>query len=456
MHEPCLEKYVHGVPHSTHHPVTLVNFCFSLYDPFHEGNTSQKREYLRRTRFIKELDGSINRETAEQMNRRVSKNLYFLNEMSPKHHLQFMRSILACHNIMKNNEFDQNLKKRFGDMFSFTFDPLGRRLVIPTNSPQQLSSFKKNAQVQRNIKVDDIIPSSFFFTNVTPEFMSSFNLEDCFGSHSVLKDDSPINLSKEDLSSLLPDNNVDGNILDLLLLVFGAVASRNGINVCILPSHFLASLCWDSSQETLIPNSLEKYHCLFALSRRTDHWCLTGFDRRSKKIFYLDPLGSDYRQTENAAQHITIMTLIVMERVIGANKVESLEDHQWSVVTITEFSGIFGFDLPLQYLSKDCGIFCVLYAFYLMFHKQFDFCQNDMTTIRFKLLKIIKECAVSPIVLEYIKDITCDSWALLAKERLRGSNIGMLPKEMLVKFFEEACENKYDISCQKKMFVNIG
>ena len=145
------------------------------------------------------------------------------------------------------------------------------------------------------------------------------------------------------------------------------------------------------------------------------------------------------------------MTLIVMERVIGANEVESLEDHQWSVVTTTEFSGIFGFDLPLQYLSKDCGIFCVLYAFYLMFHKQFDFCQNDMTTIRFKLLKIIKECAVSPIVLEYIKDITCDSWALLAKERLRGSNIGMLPKEMLVKFFEEACENKYDISCLKNV-----
>ena len=269
---------------------------------------------------------------------------------------------------------------------SLAFDPLGRRLVIPLTPPltplQMPISFKKHVHARRTVKIDDIVPSNSFLTNVTSKYINSFDFKNCFESHTIFSDESPLNLSEEDILTLLPDNNVDGNILDLLLLVFGTVTSKNGIDVCILPSHFLATLSWDASQESLLPNSLEDYHCLFALSGRTDHWCLTGFDRRLKKIFYLDPLGMDYRQSENAAEHINVMALIVMERVIRANEGESLADHQWSVVTTTDFLSVFDFNLPLQFLSKDCGIFCLLYAFYLMFHKSFDFTQNDMVSIR--------------------------------------------------------------------------
>ena len=243
-------------------------------------------------------------------------------------------------------------------------------------------------------------------------------------------------------------------LLLVVVVIFGTVASQKRINVGILPLHFLANLCWDPTQENLIPDRIEHYHCLFALSSRTDHRCLTGFDRRSKTIFYLDPLGKDYRETQNASQHINIMEKVVMEHVIGATKGTNLSDHQWSVVTATDFSHIFNFEIPLQLLSKDCRIFCLLYAFYLMFHKTFDFSQNDMVFIRFRLLTIIKDCAVSPVVLDYINNTTCNFWLLLSKARLKGINIGMLPNEMLVNIFEEVCKNKYEVSLLKKVCEN--
>ena len=39
------------------HPITMVQQKYSLYDRFHEKNTSQRKEFLRRTGCVVELDG---------------------------------------------------------------------------------------------------------------------------------------------------------------------------------------------------------------------------------------------------------------------------------------------------------------------------------------------------------------------------------------------------------------
>ena len=49
------------------HPITLTTQRLSLYDNFHQSNTKQKKEFLRRTGQVKELAG-VNSETAEQTN----------------------------------------------------------------------------------------------------------------------------------------------------------------------------------------------------------------------------------------------------------------------------------------------------------------------------------------------------------------------------------------------------
>ena len=59
---------------TTIHPLTLVQQRLSLYDKFHQTNTKQKKEILRRTEFVKELDGVVT-ETAEQLNNFLSKSI---------------------------------------------------------------------------------------------------------------------------------------------------------------------------------------------------------------------------------------------------------------------------------------------------------------------------------------------------------------------------------------------
>ena len=83
------------------HPLTLVSVCYALYDKFHQDNTKQPKEVLRRTDLVEELSG-VNTETAEQVNAFLSKALNFLVCCTPLHHIQMIKFILAERNFRKN------------------------------------------------------------------------------------------------------------------------------------------------------------------------------------------------------------------------------------------------------------------------------------------------------------------------------------------------------------------
>ena len=99
------------------HPVTLTTQRLSLYDPFHEGNTKQRKEYLRRTGQIRELAG-LNTETAEQINSFMKNSISFVDCMSPIHHVLVVKAMLSQRNSEINKK---NLGKR-----EPVFDTLGR------------------------------------------------------------------------------------------------------------------------------------------------------------------------------------------------------------------------------------------------------------------------------------------------------------------------------------------
>ena len=107
---PCVASNLEGMKKV--HPLTFVQQRYSLYDRFHEKNTSQRKEVLRSTKWVTELD-AINTATAEQLNRSMSKDIYFLSTMTPLHHLQMMRSLQGNHNVLKNEQFRGKLLKEF-------------------------------------------------------------------------------------------------------------------------------------------------------------------------------------------------------------------------------------------------------------------------------------------------------------------------------------------------------
>ncbi|XP_034055086.1 uncharacterized protein LOC117534921 isoform X2 [Gymnodraco acuticeps] len=84
------------------HPITGSAEHYALYDRFHEDNTKDARDALRRLSLVPQLAGKLNNQVAEQLYARMKKNNYFLNMALPTTHLFLMRNIIHHHNVHKN------------------------------------------------------------------------------------------------------------------------------------------------------------------------------------------------------------------------------------------------------------------------------------------------------------------------------------------------------------------
>lgn len=93
-------KKVHA--DSNAHPSTGSAEHYALYDTFHEGNTREAKDCLRKIALVPELHGWVNSQVAEQLFSKMRRNNYFLNMMSPGSHIFLMRSIIHHHNTMLN------------------------------------------------------------------------------------------------------------------------------------------------------------------------------------------------------------------------------------------------------------------------------------------------------------------------------------------------------------------
>ncbi|XP_067249231.1 HMG domain-containing protein 3-like [Chanodichthys erythropterus] len=88
------------------HPVTGSSDHYALYDKFHESNSKDVRDSLRKIQLVPELAGSVN-----TLFSGMRKNNYFLNMMSPTTHMFFVRNILHIQNEEKKQiNADKNPK----------------------------------------------------------------------------------------------------------------------------------------------------------------------------------------------------------------------------------------------------------------------------------------------------------------------------------------------------------
>ncbi|XP_067285677.1 uncharacterized protein [Pseudorasbora parva] len=93
------------------HPVTGSAEHYALYDVFHENNTKDARDALRKIQIVPELAGWVNSQCAEQLFSDMRKNNYFLNTLTPSGHIFLMRNILQHYNTKRNKKTEDDIRK---------------------------------------------------------------------------------------------------------------------------------------------------------------------------------------------------------------------------------------------------------------------------------------------------------------------------------------------------------
>ena len=93
------------------HPITGSSQHFCLSDVFHQGNSKDERDVLRRVELVPEMAGRINSQCAEQLFSGMKKNNYFLNVTTPSTHIFLQRNILHHYNVARNNSLTRLNRK---------------------------------------------------------------------------------------------------------------------------------------------------------------------------------------------------------------------------------------------------------------------------------------------------------------------------------------------------------
>ncbi|XP_067245140.1 uncharacterized protein [Chanodichthys erythropterus] len=126
------------IPDPEGHPVTGSAEHYALYDRFHEDNTKDPRDVLRKLRTVPQLAGKVNSQVAEQLFSRMKKNNYFLNMALPSTHLFLMRNIIHHHNTYRNEQRLGNIKKAFGN--DVTMNRHSQAVLVNPVSPEKVST----------------------------------------------------------------------------------------------------------------------------------------------------------------------------------------------------------------------------------------------------------------------------------------------------------------------------
>lgn len=127
------------------HPVTGTNERYSMYDRFHEKNSNNPDDVLRRLAICPQLHANINSESHEQLHSVMNKDNYFLNMMNPATHVFMKRLLVHLRNEKKNKEEirrQQQALQKHGLLGRMSVHFLGRiTLIEHTGIPHRFMYF---------------------------------------------------------------------------------------------------------------------------------------------------------------------------------------------------------------------------------------------------------------------------------------------------------------------------
>ncbi|KAL2097808.1 hypothetical protein ACEWY4_007015 [Coilia grayii] len=138
------------------HPLTGSADRYALYDRFHEGNTKDPKEVLRKIDLVPQLSGRLNSQCAEQLFSGMRKNNYFLNMMTPSSHIFLVRNILHHQNNLRNEATVDNMKKRLGGGVDIKLNRFGQTVLAESTGTEDTTT------------IDDQDPATTTFDDPDP------------------------------------------------------------------------------------------------------------------------------------------------------------------------------------------------------------------------------------------------------------------------------------------------
>ncbi|KAI4876755.1 hypothetical protein NFI96_007124, partial [Prochilodus magdalenae] len=327
-------------PDDNGHPATGAAEHYALYDTFHQYNTKEEKDVLRQIGHVPQLCGWLNSQTAEQLFSGMRKNNYFMNSLSPTSHIFLMRCILHHHNEKKNLQALEDLKQvSFG---TISLDSSGKAILgtsSPIKKPMELPSHKMQEAEDSTYQCGQQCAAATAISNLRP-WRNSWTLS---GDHPL----------QEELINYILDEQRPMN----------EIIVKDG-QTCLTRENFL-TLGLRQEMDSVIGDA-----CMRLVKEM--------IQLQGKEIFIMDP-------------HIppTWLSPLCCDPLISL----PVDSHNKDVLIFPLWTPghylLCG--LPKQTSGNDCGIFMIMYSWYVAMEARFDFTINDMPYLRRFWCKILVE-----------------------------------------------------------------
>ncbi|KAG9269343.1 hypothetical protein AMEX_G16367 [Astyanax mexicanus] len=383
-------------PDDNGHPATGAAEHYALYDTFHQYNTKEEKDVLRQIKHVPQLCGWLNSQTAEQLFSGMRKNNYFMNLLTPTSHIFLMRSILHHHNEKKNLQALEDLKQvSFGNIsldssgkaILGTSSPIRKPVDLPSHKTQEVNtaedlSYQCGQQCATATVISNLRPCRNSWTlggsHPLQEELINYILDEQRPMNEIIVKDGQTCLTRENFLTLGLRKEMDSMIGGACMRLIKDMIQLQGKEVFIMDPHvpptWLSPLCCDPLI-SLPVDSHNKDVLIFPLWT-PGHYLLCVMKPHKREIFFLDSKYSERAQGFGHNLYQNILRAVAQH--IGPGP--------WM-----EFSGLNVKGLPKQTCGNDCGIFMIMYSWYVAMEAQFDFTINDMPYLRRWWCKVLVE-----------------------------------------------------------------
>uniref|UniRef100_A0A3B3BZI3 Uncharacterized LOC112141289 n=1 Tax=Oryzias melastigma TaxID=30732 RepID=A0A3B3BZI3_ORYME len=386
------------------HPVTGSSKHFVLYDKFHQDNTKDPLDVLRRIDIVPELQGTLNSQVAEQLFACLRKNNYFLNNMGPSAHIFLMRNIIEHRNVNLNEKMiKRQLRRGVQQMKTMTQSPLGQVILGQETSHDTQSLAKEtNPKTQCQVESDVATPETVSLQSdeerlhCGPHCASLTELDNVEAERSCWSFD--IHQNQEQVLQYILDTRSPGNELlvqterqtcltrsDFLTLGLRREVESTILNACFEMMERIAlskgkdvyTVDLYVSPTWLPPMNVDPMASLPSQAHLKDfilfplwtpgHFQICVIKPEQKEILFLDSLYAQTNLGFRAQQFIPLLRAVALKICPGA----------WTELTGKDLVGF-----PKQDSGVDCGVFMLMAALYIVLGENFDYSIHDMPVLR--------------------------------------------------------------------------
>ncbi|XP_073787637.1 uncharacterized protein si:dkey-3n22.9 isoform X2 [Danio rerio] len=351
------------------HPITGSSDHYTLYDIFHERNTKDARDALRRIGLVPELAGWVNSQCAEQLFADMRKNNYFLNTLTPSQHIFMMRNILQHYNTNCNIKTKASIQKVVGKDVQLQLDHngqivMGKAAQIPTEAGEPIQYIQSamtsqtDEQASRRIWDVDYLPAE--------QNSLAYVLDRAKDPSEDLLQLSPVQtLKRSDFWSLAFDE-LEATIANQCFQLIATLAASQGKDVFAVNSYVVVTWLPPYNNDPLpaLPDDAATKDFILLPSLESGHWIICILKPKSREILFFDSMNP---------RDFGHRSYIQIFRKLASH----ISPGHWNISVLADFEGA-----PLQLGGIDCGVFILMYALHVTLLKPFDFAASDMPKIR--------------------------------------------------------------------------